>query len=127
MPEFQWDSDANQIPRLLPENYILPTIIHPLAIWQQWHYGVSFKDGIVVGPLKMIGPKDCPKTSQQRFKLMRKFCKALDESSDVSGRESIAELGVIFNENAPKWQELGILLPKTTPMNRSQTCSWPLP
>ncbi len=40
--------------------YVLPTIIHPLAMWQQWHHGASFKDGIVVGPLKNIPQSNCP-------------------------------------------------------------------
>ena len=62
MPEFKWDSDSKPIPCLLPEHYILPTKIHPLAMWQVWHYGASVKDGIAaVGPLKMIEPLNCPK------------------------------------------------------------------
>ena len=62
MPEFKWDSDSKPIPRLLPEHYILPTKIHPLAMWQQWHHGASFNDGIAVGPLKMIERLNCPRS-----------------------------------------------------------------
>ena len=121
MPEFQWESDSKPIPRLLPEHYILPTKIHPLAMWQQWHHGASFKDGIAVGPLKMIQPLNCPKKFRRRFLLMRKFCKALDDTSGISGSHSIAELGVAFKDNGSKWRDLGILLPATTPTNRSRT------
>ena len=61
MPEFQWSTDTTRrIPRLLLEDYILPTTINPLAVWQQWHHGVTFKDGIAVGPLKNIEPVNSP-------------------------------------------------------------------
>ena len=121
MPKFQWESDTKQIPRLLPENYVLPTKIHPLAMWQQWHHGASFKDGIAVGPLKEIESSNCPKKFQRSFCLMRKFCKALDSTSGVSGSESVAELGVAFKDNGAKLRGLGVLLPETTPTNRSRT------
>ena len=43
----------------------------------------------------------------------------IDLTSGVSGNESIAELGEIFESNNTKWQEMGILLPKKTPTNRT--------
>ena len=53
---------------------------------------------------------------------MWKFCKALDDTSGISGSLSIAELGVAFKDkNGSKWQDLGILLPATTPTNRALT------
>ncbi len=39
----------------------------------------------------------------------------------MSGNESIAELGEIFESNNTKWQEMGILLPKKTPTNRTRS------
>ena len=86
-------------------------------VWQQWHHGATFKDGIAVGPLKNIEPVNSPNRYNRKFKLMRKFCKALDESAEVTGNESIAEIGVKFNETQQKFIDLGILLPKTTPYN----------
>ena len=121
LPEFEWKSDLNPMPHKLPEDYVLPTQIHPLAIWQQWHHGTSFKDGIAVGALKFIPLQDCPKKYQRRFSSMRKFCKELDKTSGVRGNESIAELGVAFKNNREKWQGLGILLPNKTPSNRTRS------
>jgi hypothetical protein len=102
MPTFKWSSDDanNPIPRFLPENYEVPRTIHPLSIWQQWHHGVSFNEGIAVGPLKNILPSGGPTKHYRQFILLRKFCKELDRTSGVKGNESIAELGVIFNKNA---------------------------
>ena len=124
LPTFQWSSDDNTnfpIPRLLPENYVLPTTIHPLAMWRQWHHGASFKDGIAVGPLKRIEASNCPKKFRRRFELLKKFNKQLDKTSGVSGNESIAELGKIYQANETKWQEMGILLPKKTPTKRKRS------
>ena len=42
-------------------------------------------------------------------------------TSGISGSHSIAELGVAFKDNGSKWRDLGILLPATTPTNRSRT------
>ena len=61
MPQFQW-SIASVPHFLLPEDYTLATTIHPLAIWQQWHTGVTFNDDIAVGPLKNIPPVNCPQS-----------------------------------------------------------------
>ena len=121
MPEFRWMSDTRPVPRLLPEDYILPTTIHPLAMWKQWHHGASFQDGIAVGPLKNIETTNCPKKFERRFELMKKFFKELDKTSGVSGNETIAELGKIFDANKTKWQDLGILLPGKTPTNRTRS------
>ncbi len=92
---------------LLPENYVLPTTIHPLlAMWQQQHHGASFKDGILlaVGPQKNILQSNCPKKYRQRFLLMKKFCKTLlDNSSGESGNESITELGVVYKSKSANW------------------------
>lgn len=52
---------------------------------------------------------------------MSRFCKELDSTSGVKGTESMAELGVLFKNNTVKWQDLGILLPSSTPTNRSRT------
>lgn len=122
MPSFTWTIDGpSNIPRLLPENYVLPTKIHPTAIWNQWHHGASFENSISVGPLKHIEPKHCPEKFRRRFCLMRKFCKALDGASGVIGGESIAELGVAFADNSKTFRELGILLPENTPTNRRRS------
>ena len=51
---------------------------------------------------------------------MRKICKALDDTSNISGSENIADLGTIFDQNIAQWHELGILQPTLTPMNQSQ-------
>ncbi len=67
MPSFHWSSDTTPFPCLLPEDYILPSTIHPLAMWKQWHHGASFKDGIAVGPLKNIEISNYPKKFQRRF------------------------------------------------------------
>ena len=103
------------------KTYVLPTTIHPLAMWRQWHHGASFKDGIAVGPLKRIEASNCPKKFRRRFELLKKFNKQLDKTSGVSGNESIAELGKIYQANETKWQEMGILLPKKTPTKRKRS------
>ena len=54
---------------------------------------------------------------------MKKFCKALDDTSNISGSESIADLGTIFDQNTAQWHELGILQPTLTPMNGSRNCN----
>ncbi len=69
MPQFQW-SIASVPHFLLPEDYTLATTIHPLAIWQQWHTGVTFNDDIAVGPLKNIPPVNCPQSQKGKFQLM---------------------------------------------------------
>lgn len=120
MPHFQWASDNAPIPRLLPENYILPTKIHPFAMWKQWHHGASFKDGITVGPLKNIPNLNCPEKYKRRFALMKKFYLEFDRTAGVNGNESIAELRKLCDKNHAKWKELGILLPEKTPTNRSR-------
>ena len=95
----------------------------PLAIWVQWHHGASFQDGVAVGPFKDIPPSHCSanrrSTTYHSYLRMRKFCKALDDTSNISGRESIADLGTIFDQNTAQWRELGILQPTLTPMNQS--------
>ena len=80
--------------------------------------GMLAKDRVVV---KRIKQSNCPKKFLRRFKLMRKFCKALDDTSGTSGSESIAELGVALKNNCTKWREIGILLPAKTPSNRARS------
>ncbi len=57
MPTIKRSSDDtnNSIPRLLPENYDeVPRTYHPLSIWQQWHHGALFNEGIAVGKYSAI-------------------------------------------------------------------------
>lgn len=49
---------------------------------------------------------------------MKKFCKLLDTTVGISGNESVAELGVIYQANIGKLRDVGILLPTQTPTGR---------
>ena len=46
---------------------------------------------------------------------MKKFCKLLDTTVGISGNESVAELGVIYQANIGKLRDVGILLQTQTP------------
>ena len=125
IPTFHWNSDGPNTPRHLPQDFQLATAITPLTIWQQWHHGLTFSGGIAVGPLKKIPAKDCPGASKttgcyHSFLRMKKFCKLLDMTVGISGNESVAELGVIYQANIGKLRDVGILLPTQTPTGRIQ-------
>ena len=125
IPTFHWNSDGPNTPRHLPQDFQLATAITPLTIWQQWHHGLTFSGGIAVGPLKKIPAKDCPGASKttgcyRSFLRMKKFCKLLDTTVGISGNESVAELGVLYQANIGKLRDAGILLPTQTPTGRKR-------